>query len=342
MRKLNKPLYNVRDYYITCLNGFRGEKLKHRFQSCIDTVESATSIYEEKAQEHKLFEVVVSYNDYASIAVSKTELKKLYEYQVAKKDRPGRTIYDELLLLPLNKMCPFCSVGRVRNLDHFLPKAYLPIYSVVPINLVPSCRDCNQDKNADVPTKPSEQTLHPYFDDVSEIQWLYARVAEEAIPPVIEYFTDVSAITPSELATKVVAHFYAYNLGEIFSERAAEELSNISHECSMQLLNGGANILKQHLREKKYTYEKNYKNAWQVAMYEALEQSSWFYNGGFVDGVIVENQDNVREDSICGTCKGDVTFICPDCVFKKTEECLTCRGAGILEKSSCPECKGLG
>lgn len=344
MRNLEKPLYDVRAYYIECLNGVRDTKLKERLLRCIDNVEHAASNYAQKAQQHKLFEVVNFYQNTSTDSLeSKEEFKKLYENQVAKKGRPGRKVYDALILLPRNKECPFCSVGRVKNLDHFLPKAFFPIFSVVPINLVPSCRDCNQDKNADFPTTLHEQTLHPYFDDVSEVQWLYAKVIE-TIPPVIDYFTNESAIELNELQLKVNCHFNAYKLGDIFSDKAAEELSNIDDECRRLLESGGENYLKQYFLDKKYSYAKNYKNSWQVAMYGALSESSWFCNGGFIGNVDIKKEESNKEIEgvVCDYCKGEMTIDCPDCKYKKPKDCSKCSGTGIVEASNCPECKGYG
>jgi len=335
----------VRDYYTECLSGVRDDKLKERLEKCIVNVENATFNYAQKAQQHKLFEVVNFYQNISTVPlVSKEEFKKLYENQVAKKGRPGREVYDELILLPINKECPFCSVGRVKNLDHFLPKAIFPIFSVVPINLVPSCRDCNQDKNADFPSTLYDQTLHPYFDDVSEVQWLYAKVIE-TIPPVIDYFTQESAIEVNELQLKVSYHFNAYKLGEIFSDKAAEELSNIDEECRRLLENGGANHLKQYFLDKKSSYARNHKNSWQVAMFGALSESSWFCNGGFIDGFDIKKEGSIKEIEsvvICNCCNGEVTIDCPDCKYIKCTDCSKCSGTGIVEASNCLKCRGYG
>ncbi|TPJ42888.1 HNH endonuclease signature motif containing protein [Mesorhizobium sp. B2-7-1] len=60
-------------------------------------------------------------------------------------------------------MCPFCGgLGHTWTLDHYLPKANFPAYSVNPSNLVPCCRDCNSGKNASFGAELHEQTLHPY------------------------------------------------------------------------------------------------------------------------------------------------------------------------------------
>ena len=77
--------------------------------------------------------------------LKKSELVKIYDQYFVPEDKPARKIYDALLNAAKEK-CPFCGgIGTQRNLDHFLPKAHFPQFSVLPRNLVPSCRDCNMD-----------------------------------------------------------------------------------------------------------------------------------------------------------------------------------------------------
>jgi hypothetical protein len=77
-------------------------------------------------------------------------------------EKPARTIYDSLLNSAKEK-CPFCGgIGTPRNLDHFLPKAHFPQFSVLPRNLIPACRDCNMDgKGHAFATNAEDQIILP-------------------------------------------------------------------------------------------------------------------------------------------------------------------------------------
>jgi hypothetical protein len=96
----------------------------------------------------------------------------------------GRVLYEKLLNLV--EVCPLCRVGRVRTIDHHLPKSLFPYLAVVPDNLVPACSDCNKAKGNTAPFRNDEQTLHPYFDDIGDQRWLAARVIEQT-PAVLEF-----------------------------------------------------------------------------------------------------------------------------------------------------------
>lgn len=97
--------------------------------------------------------------------LTKANLKSLYSQFFVPAKKPGRKIYDALMLAA-SEQCPFCGgIGQPTNLDHFLPKDHFPQYSVLPYNLVPSCRDCNMGaKGAGFATAESNQPIHPYVD----------------------------------------------------------------------------------------------------------------------------------------------------------------------------------
>ncbi|EPJ1914418.1 HNH endonuclease [Vibrio cholerae] len=97
--------------------------------------------------------------------LTKRKLVNLYENNLRNKDKPARRLYDELLISS-GERCPFCGdIGQTKNLDHFLPKAHFPEFSIMPLNLVPSCRDCNMgEKGQNYATIEEEQAIHPYID----------------------------------------------------------------------------------------------------------------------------------------------------------------------------------
>jgi hypothetical protein len=339
MRKLVKPSFDIEEFYKTCVSGVGSNNSKYRLLMWSDKIITAAKKYDDKSKLHELSEVVddiLNEGELHTVPLVKSEnLISLYKNQVAKKERPGRFIYN-LLMVTQNRQCPFCSVGRVKNLDHFLPKAYFSIFSVTPINLVPSCRDCNLDKKAEFAKEIRQQTLHPYYDDASKTQWLFARVAEESIPPVVEYYTDDSEIDDANLASKVKAHFEAYDLNNIFIDKAADRLSEIHFDCGVRYNRDGSQGLKSYLLEQKKSSEKIHKNSWLVAFYGGLASSEWYCNGGFIDEKSGESQE------ACTICQGEATFSCPDCQYGTHTSCQRCNGSKILSSSNCPSCNGSG
>lgn len=61
-------------------------------------------------------------------------------------------------------VCPMCGSLKTGTVDHYLPQANYPEWTIFSLNLVPSC-DCNSKRSNIVKgSNPSERVLHPYFD----------------------------------------------------------------------------------------------------------------------------------------------------------------------------------
>lgn len=146
---------------------------------------------------------------------------------MAQKGAPGRKYYDKLIIASPYGICPLCSHREVTTLDHHLPKAEYPRLSVVPINLVPACSDCNKSKLVRYPTKPEQETLHPYFDNIENDLWLTATV-NQTTPPTIQYQVTPPAACEQLLADRVKFHFGSLLLAKLYSTQAAVELVQIN------------------------------------------------------------------------------------------------------------------
>lgn len=79
--------------------------------------------------------------------------------------------------------CPYCGL-RMRqkpgsqspDRDHFLPRSVFPEFSILSVNLVQCCDDCNSVKGARFKdASGSDLFLHPYFDRVLEMRVLLAQ-----------------------------------------------------------------------------------------------------------------------------------------------------------------------
>ena len=60
--------------------------------------------------------------------------------------------------------CPFCGGDGARTIEHYLPKACYPEFSVFSLNLMPSCGSCNTKRNDINEYGAPTALLHPYFD----------------------------------------------------------------------------------------------------------------------------------------------------------------------------------
>lgn len=62
--------------------------------------------------------------------------------------------------------CPMCGSGGGRSLDHALPRADFPEFSILRENLIPACTICNSDEKGTLYRGDAspERFIHPYYD----------------------------------------------------------------------------------------------------------------------------------------------------------------------------------
>lgn len=167
MRFVEKPEFEALDTFQKCVASIHSDDLRQRLTELEAKVVQEANNYAQKANNEELYTIPANLCDNVHIAegrVTKDQLKKVYTSQMVSSRKPSRVIYDKILSnTPLGK-CPFCGFGHASTLDHYLPKTKFPILSVLPLNLVPCCSDCNKGKNASIATTQEAQGLHPYFD----------------------------------------------------------------------------------------------------------------------------------------------------------------------------------
>lgn len=278
MWKVDRPSLSADETFKACISRIRRSGLRRRLESVEPTVVAAEKDYEQKASARALNLVTPS----ASVGgiVTKDEMVKVYDQRMAAKRGPGRAIYDQIKLLPLGDRCPFCGQRNVSTLDHILPKAHYPVLAVTPLNLVAACAECNKAKLSRIPKTAVEVMIHPYFDDITNEQWLVARLIRTS--PCAFVF-DISPPTAWDTLTesRVRQQFSLLGLSDLYASEAAQELANIRHNLQMHLQAGGSTAVGNELRRQWHSRRAYRINSWQTAMYQAAASDSWFCGGGF-------------------------------------------------------------
>jgi len=279
VRKITKPTITVRTVFTDCISNIRDPQLKVQLTSCANLLETAEADLDNKFKTKKVH--LTPQNLTISGSIGHDIMVKVYDQKMAKKGSPGRIHYDDILSSAPGGKCPLCSQRIATTLDHYLPKSKYPSFSVTPINLIPSCTDCNKGKLAEFPTKSEEQTLNPYYDDVENDSWLKVRLLQTT-PIGFEYFVQPPASWTQLLSDRVEYHFLAFGLNELYSVHAVEEFQNMRGLLIKLYNNGGGALVKEHLKECYDSRKSNLLNSWQTALYEALSIDHWFCNGGLL------------------------------------------------------------
>jgi len=281
MRTIDKPDLNKIDIYNTCCSSIRSSKEQEDLKNYLYIYLLNGASYDYESCHGDLYKLqsiikpVVNHKNFIEYEDIKDNLKKLYSQQMLPKEKTARKYYDKLKSLALLERCPFCGIGIVTTLDHYLPKTEFPIFSVLPYNLVACCKDCNTDKSTSYATTQNTQTLHPYYDNFTTEQWLFARVLQ---PLKIEFYVQPPVSWNQIDKNRVKKHFYNYKLEKRFSVEASNVLATLSHKFTQYFTS--ATDIKNEL-EREYKIHKDlHLNSWETAMYQALSQSDWYSNEG--------------------------------------------------------------
>lgn len=278
MRSLPKPDVTGAEVLRLCAASIRDPDLKGRLLRAEAFVEAAEEIYLERGEVGELH--AIRETKTVGGFLTRNEMERVYSGTFVKSSRT-RSTYGKLKKVCVNDICPLCGQGTIHQLDHYLPIASFPAYGVTAINLVPACSDCNKYKHIHVPANAGEQTIHPYFDEVDDEQWLFGEVVEST-PAAVRFAVNPPSYWNAVQVERLKTHFRIYRLGTLYATHAAVEISNMRHALKkMAATPSFTERIRQHLRERAESCAEVYENSWQRATFDALADSDWFCSSGF-------------------------------------------------------------
>lgn len=294
MRKVNKPKFTSVEIFQKCISNYTDIDKVSRLLSYIDKIEYVSEEFDSKMQTTTIHTI-----EQLNEPQLKNDMKDVYDNKLVKAGQPGRDIYDILIAAPKFGLCPFCAQSQSNTLDHLLPKAKYPYLTVTPLNLIPSCLPCNKRKSESFPSSAEDEPLNPYYDDIESERWLTA-VVKETIPPAIVFQVEAPSDWSTVKKKRVEAHFERFKLNLLFSANAAQQISFDHHSLYNVFITAGhgagPNAVREKLLEYAESYEKEYANSWQVALYYGLANNNWFCTHGLVgieeNNKLINNEGN--------------------------------------------------
>ena len=280
MRSLTAPNFDPMDVFFDCVNNISDVQKRDLFLANTTNIEQAVTDYI-NASHTKTWCTLTrtprgNSNNIVTGSLSKKALVDLYSKNMVASTGPARTRYDEILAAA-NGKCPFCGgIGHTKTLDHYLPKSNYPLYSVLPKNLVPCCRDCNTGRGSTFASNAENQTIHPYLDEQHFFteKWVIGTISRtnpitirfSAAPPEHWNPTDVQ---------RAISHFETYGLAERYSIEAAGGLSGLIDQRRNYLQTTSPEEFKNYLAD--IANSPSYPiNGWTRVMHSALAESDWF------------------------------------------------------------------
>ncbi|GAA5016701.1 hypothetical protein GCM10023206_28680 [Acinetobacter puyangensis] len=210
--------------------------------------------------------------------ISKKKLNNLYGYMRDRKDKDARKqIYN--VIKSSADMCPYCGeCNPVTTLDHYLPKADFPQYSVFTSNLLPSCGTCNTGKLNTVATCYIDQPIHPYFDKsifFNDI-WIEGSISDYTTLG-LNIYTNPPSLWSNDDKLRASKHFKDYRIEAEYKLRINSEASQLLYllKNSLRMLTGTA--LQEYLIDCSNT-PGLFENHWRKVFYRALAKDPNIFN----------------------------------------------------------------
>lgn len=267
MNTLKVPLSDksAKEIFEECASCFtRKSEYMEVALSFVDGVEKCSNEYLEKVPHN------ISSLTNPSIDIKERKIiEKLYSQKFSHKGSIGRKYYDTIMG-NANGRCPICGCGKTKNLDHFLPQSIFPLLCVTPINLIPTCRDCNMDKGDYSSVDYYEIPFHPYLDIMDE-KWIECELFffdDDTFQA--RYKNGYNKTKNPNKWKKYNIHMKLNDLDATFNCRAEEEIENMRKCYKSQLEECGKYQLISVLQETMESAESADVNSWKSALYRAL------------------------------------------------------------------------
>jgi len=217
----------------------------------------------------------------ASMAVEADEAaccSHCYDVQSAKRDALIVAIRENQER-DLAGTCQYCCIGKPNTMDHYLPKAIFPEFSVYALNLVPCCAECNGAKGDFWLENGERAIINFYRDTPPEEVFLSARLIYEngADVPEVEFSADWLAVQNHALRARVKGHFERLDLLTRYREAAVQKLNDhiITLECHAR--NASRGDQRHNLQAEAERLRRQYgSNYWPAALCNAMADSTEF------------------------------------------------------------------
>ena len=200
--------------------------------------------------------------------VQKDALIDGYEGRTAEMKRSLSTMVDSLPQANAD-LCPYCCLDQNPDLDHFLPKARFPEFSLHARNLLPICTHCNRKKSSVVRTRNdrSRVILNPSFEPSIRQPILQASLNYAQGKPYVTYQIDDAGLLSAAERAVALCHFDRLGLPQRYRKRAhgylgalKESLSGVTQSVGRQSFRNeiGGSLLGEPI------------NGWKPALFRAI------------------------------------------------------------------------
>ena len=188
---------------------------------------------------------------------------------------------DEILGSALHDACPYCNATSVDSLDHALPRAVYPEFSILAQNLVPACATCNRKKGDECFQETGRNLMHPYFVHIPVEPILFAAVAVGAREVTWEFYLQQNGCIDDDQFESIENLFNLLDLADrYFRISVGDIMDRTAHLDELHQAGGLTEIRRYFQGEANSARRRRGENYWKTAILRALADSDDFCDGG--------------------------------------------------------------
>jgi hypothetical protein len=221
MRNISLPDCDYFEEFKNLVRRKKGGATKTLLQSMYDEIKTRYDEYECKRSTPENV-TQVSRNANESVALESCYVNSnTFKYNLLKKVQP-------LEEAPTPR-CPYCQINPATTWDHFLPASIFPDFFVYPPNLIRACSECNDGIKKQGLVTPVRKTVHPYYDPLSNHQYLKCTIIRVADEITATYTIDDTNTAPTYnayVASVVKHHFKSYDLARKFRAESSRKIAD--------------------------------------------------------------------------------------------------------------------
>jgi len=189
---------------------------------------------------------------------------------------------DEISASARDDKCVYCGCQVADSLDHVLPRAVYPEFSILAENLVPACTVCNRNKGNSCSQHDGTTIVHPYFDVFPTSVVLFATVTVTAEAVTWNYYLQTNGGVDPGLFDSLKTLFDLLRLDVLYRRNTIGEISDRLVLLEEQYEVGGPEQVRDFLlRDSESARRRRGENYWKAAILRAFADNPAFCDGGF-------------------------------------------------------------
>jgi|GEM_PF-6612590 bacteriophage lambda ninG protein len=222
-------LINSLNFYILLFNVAKDNDIMHRIESFLE-LDNHKDFYYTNISSTENYNQIINY-----LELDSAPLKELGKYlynsngflsKIGIKENYSvdKDIFSKYREQMEGKNCPYCGEKMTKvEIDHFLPKSKYPLLSIYSNNLIPSCIECNKEKDENIELP----ICHPFkFNHLDYIKFIFNDYEAIAIPHVEDSMSEMELPINNMIKTTNLNRLFKRNI----IEKDLRELDQLIHE----------------------------------------------------------------------------------------------------------------